>query len=185
MKIFKNSVVTILVLFAASHLALTFCYSLPENLVPAYLKRKSIAYCEPVFAQGWSLFAPAPEVKKKIYMSYQKEDGRWSGWEAPFDNYLFSYQSNRMSPEGKIVLSLNTYLHYLFESYKPKFAIRNNCEGDISSGLCTVLKFEALRELASRNIAVKEIRLLVVYHEAKCDFHKTYSVYFPESAAKK
>ncbi|MGZ3903841.1 MAG: hypothetical protein ACXVC6_09110, partial [Bacteroidia bacterium] len=77
MKIFKNSVVVILLLFAVVHLAFTLCYSLPDDLVPPAVKRKSAAYCEPFFAQGWALFAPVPEVNKKIYVSYLQKDGKW------------------------------------------------------------------------------------------------------------
>lgn len=185
MKIFKNSVIVLLLLFAAGHLAFTISYTLPEDLVPPVVKRKSVAYCEPFFTQGWALFAPAPEVSKKIYVSYLQQDGQWSGWEAPFDKYLFGYQANRASANSKIVLSLNSTLHYLYQEYKTKFEKQNNNIDKCVSGIYNVLRFEAQRELAGRNINVNEIRLLVVYKEAKCGSEKMHTIYFPGSAVAK
>lgn len=179
MKIFKISVITALGLFLIIHTSLTLLYVLPENLTPSTLKEKSKSYIAPLFDQGWSLFAPVPEVNKKVYVSYFKNN-KWSGWETPFDKYLYAHQSSRISANAKIILSVSSTLHYLYNENAEQLREKKNISGNISSGYFKVLKYAVERELANMGNPTKKIKLLVVYTKANCSANQIYSIYYSE-----
>ncbi len=179
MRIFKILSVAALFLFLIIHTSFTLLYVLPENLVPFSLKEKSKKYIAPLFDQGWGLFAPVPEVNKKVYVSYFKNN-KWSGWEAPFNKYLYAHQSNRVSANAKIVLSTSSILHYLYNENAEQLEEKKNISGNISSGYFKVLKHEVVQELTNKSGSPKKIKLLVVYSKANCNSNQMYSIYYPE-----
>lgn len=181
MRIFKNSIVVALVLFLLVHTACTLLFVLPGNFVPASLKEKSRSYISPLFEQGWALFAPVPEVNKKVFVSRLQGNGQWSRWEAPFDEYLCMHQSNRMSASAKVVLSLSSALHYLYHENEILLKEKRNISGDSSSGYFIVLKKAVKNKLMWQYKENKNVRILIVYTVANCNKNQTYSIYYPEA----
>lgn len=181
MKIFKVAVTIALLLFFVVHTAYTLLFTLPENLVPARSKEHSKKYMFPVFDQGWALFAPAPELTKKVYVKYQRQNGEWSGWETPFDNYLNDARSNRFNAKEKLVLSINSALHYLYTEHEQKLQQKKNVPGNLLSGFYRVLKYACVRQLANDGNLAQQIKLLVVYTKTDCKEKEYYSLYFNET----
>ena len=184
MKIFKNSIVIALVLFLIIHTTCTLFYTLPENLVSFSLKQKSEKYIAALFDQSWALFAPVPEVNKRVYVSYFQNE-KWSRWEEPFADYLYAHQSNRMSANAKIVFMISGTLHYLYNENKEKLKTEKNIVGNNSSGYFKVLKNAIKNKLMWQYKENKKIRVLVIYTGANCNQSQTYSIYYPGVEAAK
>jgi hypothetical protein len=179
MRIFKNAVVVALVLFLGVHIACTVLYVLPDNLVPVSLRQKSKRYIAPLFDQGWALFAPVPEVNKKVYVSCSHDGKQWSGWEAVLNEYVPIHQSNRMSGSGKVVLSVSSTLHFLYSENADELKLKKNIVGNNSSGYFKVLKQAIENKLMWQYKENKNLRVLVIYTTADCAQPQTYSIYYP------
>jgi hypothetical protein len=162
------------------HLSCTLFYVLPGDLVPISLKQRSKNYIAPLFDQGWGLFAPVPEMNKKVYVSYLKNGDQWSGWEAPFDEYYKAHQSNRLRAAGKIVLSVSSTLHFLYNENAEELKLKKNIQGNNSSGYFKVLKEAIRNKLMWQYKDNKNMRVLIVYTTANCDQPQIYSIYYPE-----
>ena len=180
MRIFKNSILICLVLFLIIHTAFTLLYVFPENLSSSYLKEKSKNYVAPLFDQSWSLFAPIPEVNKKVYVSYQTKNKKWSCWEDPFANYLYAHQSSRVSAHAKIVFSLSNTLHYLYNENVTALSEHIHIIGNNSSGYFKVLANAVKNKLRHENKEAQNLKILVVFTKANCSAKKMYAVYYPE-----
>jgi hypothetical protein len=167
-------------LFLVIHISCTLFYVLPDNLVPVFLKQKSKNYIAPLFDQGWGLFAPVPEVNKKVYVSYLKNNKRWSGWEAPFDEYYEKHHINRISASGKIILSVSGTLHHLYNENVVELKTKKNVVGNISSGYFKVLHEAVRNKLMWQYKDNTNLRMLVVYTTANCNQPQVYSIYYPE-----
>jgi hypothetical protein len=180
MKTFRACTGIVLVLFFLFHIFCTLFYTLPDNFVPQSAYEYSKKYMTPLFDQGWSLFAPVPEVNKKVYVRYCNKDN-WSEWQEPFDPYLQAYQKNRISVSGKIVLAMNSTLHYLYAENKENFKRTNLLKGDTTSGYFKVLK-HALTELSSPQARADRMQMLVVFRTLNKT--QTFCMYYESSAAK-
>lgn len=180
MKIFKTSIVVALVLFLIIHTSFTLLYVLPENISSDYLKEKSKGYITPLFDQSWSLFAPVPEVNKKVFVSYQYKNNEWSEWENPFANYVYAHQSGRMSANAKIVFSISNTLHYLYNENVAALAENGNIIGNNSSGYFKVLSSAVKNRLSDERKEYQKTKILVVYTRVGCASKKTYAIYYPE-----
>lgn len=178
MKIFKLFILAALILFLIVHTSFTLLYVLPQNISPPLLKEKSKIYMAPLFDQSWSLFAPVPEVNKKVYVSYLKSNAQWSGWEDPFAGYLYAHQSNRLSANAKIVFSLSNTLHYLYNENADLLKEKKNIVGNNSSGYFKVLKHAIETELKNKDYT--KIKIRVVFTKASCENKQIYSIYYPE-----
>ena len=179
MRIFKALIVVGLVLFLIIHTSFTLLYVLPENISSVYLKEKSKKYITPLFDQSWSLFAPVPELNKKVFVSFQLKDGGWSLWEEPFVNYLHEHQSNRFSANAKIVFSISNTLHYLYNENATVLGEKGNIIGNSSSGYFKVLASAVKNKFGDERKEFEKIKILVVYTQANCSSKKMYSIYYP------
>jgi len=178
MRIFKILTLGILILFFTGHLVSTLLFTLPANLTPDNLSSKAKIYMAPVFDQSWSLFAPVPEVNKKVYVSYLNETGIWSGWKAPFDKYQLIHQSNPMSASGKVVLLQSSILHYLYDENILQLKEKSIVRGDTSSGYFKVLRYSVTKELEKGGVKEKKIKMMVYYQSVSGD-NKKYCIYYP------
>ncbi|HWY38107.1 MAG TPA: DUF5819 family protein [Bacteroidia bacterium] len=183
MRIFKLLITGSLVLFLVVHTSFTLIHVLPENMAPLSIKEKTKNYMAPLFDQGWALFAPVPEVNKKVYVSYSADGKNWSEWKAPFNRYLYAHQSFRASVNAKIVLLQSGALHYLYNENEVQLKQRKNIVGDTSLGYFRVLKYAVQQELQNKGAQVKKMKLLVIYVKASCSEKQTYSIYYPEFEA--
>ena len=178
MKIFKIFIVAALVLFFVVHISCTLLYTLPSDLTHDGLADKAKIYMAPVFDQSWSLFAPIPEVNKRVYISYLNEKGEWLDWEAPFDKYLSTHQSNPLSASGKLVLMQSSTLHYLYEENKASFVTQSIIKGDTSSGYFKVLRYSVVHEIFKKEVPQK-MKIMVSYETIDTTKRK-YCIYYPE-----
>ena len=179
MRIFKFSIVIACVLFLVMHIALTLLYVLPENITSRKLKGVSKRYMTPLFDQSWSLFAPVPEVNKKVFVNCLESNGSWGGWEAPFDKYLRVHQESRVGANSKIVLMQSNTLHYLYYENASDLKLNPTKIGDSNSGYYKVLRHEVERELATSGRHVSRMKLLVVFTKASCSEKQISSIYYP------
>ncbi len=180
MKNFRIVIIFSLILFLVIHTSFTLMYVLPENISSVYLKEKSKSYISPMFDQSWSLFAPVPEVNKKVFVCYQMKNEKWSGWEEPFVSYLYAHQSSRISANAKIVFSISNTLHYLYNENASTLSEKENIVGNYSSGYFKVLANAVKNKLRHENKESQKLKILVVYSKANCSSKKMYSIYYPE-----
>ena len=148
-------------------------------MVAAPVKSVVTKYINPLFDQGWALFAPVPQVNKKVYVSCLQGNKQWSAWQDPFANYLIKHQSNRFTANGKMILKLSTTLHYLYFQNEELFKQKKNISGDTTSGYYKVLKNEVEQELLHQYKPCKNIRLIVEYSNADCADKQTHYIYYP------
>ena len=179
MKIFRLFIISVFVLFLTIHVLFTLLYVLPDNIVPASLKQKSSVYINPLFNQGWALFAPTPQVNKKVYVSYLQENKQWSVWQNPFKHYVEAHQQHRFTANQKIVLMQSSTLHYLYFENQELFKTKDTIVGDTNSGYYKVLKHEVAQELLLQKKQFQKIKLLVEYTDANCDNKQTHYIYYP------
>ncbi|MEO8759262.1 MAG: DUF5819 family protein [Bacteroidia bacterium] len=178
MKIFRFILIALFGLFLIIHVLFTLVYTLPENIIYSSIKQKASIYINPLFNQGWALFAPTPQVNKKVYVSYLQDDNKWSVWQNPFKKYLAKHQLHRFTANGKIVLMQSNTLHYLYFENEELFKTKNVVEGDTTSGFYNVLKYEVTQELLKEKKSSKKIKLLVQYTDAKCENKQTHYIYY-------
>lgn len=85
-------------IFIVLHCAALIVYAWPVRSTFGSLRTYVSAYIEPVFRQHWSMFAPEPPTYH-IEWGYRPAGGDWV---YPGKSRLADYQSNRLSPRGKI-----------------------------------------------------------------------------------
>lgn len=161
MKTYKRSVAIAGILFLLLHVAATLCYTLPQNYVPSPMRKASTRYMQPLFNQGWALFAPVPQYNKRVFVSY-KTPGGWSEWQDPFQDYLTHYQVNRSSGVARLALSVSATLHYLLEANAGKFHM-GLLAADISQGQYRVLEYLVKMQLKNKGIRTEQIRLMACF----------------------
>ena len=161
MKNYKRSFALLGILFLLWHALATLCYTLPQNLVPSSLRKYSTRYMEPLFNQGWALFAPIPQCNKQVFVSYEI-NGKWSEWKDPFQEYLVNYQADRVSGTARIALSVSGALHYLQQANLGKF--RNGLlPADISQGQYRVVEHLVKMQLRNSGIKTAHIRMMACF----------------------
>ncbi|MEO8867343.1 MAG: DUF5819 family protein [Bacteroidia bacterium] len=165
-------------MFLTIHVVFTLVYTLPDTIISSSLKQKSSVYINPLFNQGWALFAPTPQVNKKVYVSYLQDNNEWSVWQDPFKKYLAKHQLHRFTTNGKIVLMESSTLHYLYFENEELFKTENVFEGDTTSGYYKVLKREITQELLREKKPAQQVKLLVQYNDANCDNKQTHYIYY-------
>lgn len=180
MKLFRLFIISVFGLFLTIHVLFTLLYVLPDNIIPAYLQQKSSLYINPLFNQGWALFAPTPQVNKKVFVSYLQDNNRWSTLGNPFKHYLAAHQQHRFTANQKIVLMQSSTLHYLYFENEESFKMNKTIDGDTNSGYYKVLKHEVMQELLLQKKDFKKIKLLVGYTNADCDNKQTHYIYYPK-----
>ncbi len=178
MKIFRLFIIICFGLFLLAHLTFTLLYTLPPNLVSCSLKQKSSSYINPLFNQGWALFAPVPQQNKKVYVSYLQMDNTWGKWQDPFEKYLRVHQSERLSANGKVVLILSSTMHYLYYENEEKFKTKKIVSGDTTSGYYKVLRNEVERKLLWNYKENKKIKLIIEYTNADCENKQTHYIFY-------
>ena len=151
---------------------------LPDNVIPASLKHRSSVYINPLFNQGWALFAPTPQVNKKVYVSYLQGDKTWSRWQDPFKHYLVAHQQHRFTANQKMVLMQSSTLHYLYFENEELFKTNKIVKGDTNSGYYKVFRQEVMQELLLQKKEFKKIKLLIEYTDAYCDNKQTHYIYY-------
>jgi hypothetical protein len=179
MKAFRLIILVCFALFLLIHILFTLLYVLPENLVAPAIKASVGRYTNPLFDQGWALFAEVPEVNKKVYVSYQEADKKWSAWEDPFQVYVSKHQSNRFTANGKIVLMISSTLHYIHFDYAELLKTNKVIRGDTTSGYYKVLKYEVNHALALHDKHPGNVRLIVECTNANCANKQIHYIYFP------
>lgn len=132
----------------------------------------------PLFDQSWGLFAPVPEVNKRLYYCLEDSNGNQQSWRQFYAGHLFDYQSNRFSPRGKFVLALSNTLHYLYQENKENLIKQNLYGGSPSSGYFTVLQHLVKQELKNNSTKTKKVRMMVVYQTITPN-PQTYCLYYP------
>lgn len=167
-------------MFLAIHVLFTLLYVLPDNMVPGSLKQKSNVYISSLFNQGWALFAPTPQVNKKVYASYLGKDKQWSAWQNPFKKYMEAHQQHRFTANQKIVLMQSSTLHYLWFENEELFQEKKIILGDTNSGYYKVLKHEVAQELLLQKKNFERIKLLVEYTDADCGNRQSHYIYYPD-----
>ena len=179
MKVFRLFIIGCFALFLVVHVSFTLLYVLPKNMVAPAVKAGVGRYINPLFDQGWALFAPVPRVNKKVYVSYLQSNKQWSKWQDPFQSYLNKHQSNRFTANGKIVLLVSSTLHYLHFENADLLRDKKIVHGNTTSGYYQVLNYEVKQELAHTNIKPEKMRLMVEYTDADCCKKKNSYIYYP------
>jgi hypothetical protein len=180
MKFFRVFILSVFGLFLSLHLLFTLLYVLPGNIIPLSLKQKASGYINPLFNQGWALFAPTPAVNKKVLVSYLQENKQWSNWQDPFKNYSAEHQLHRFTANGKIILMKSSTLHYLYFENQDRFDRGKIIWGDTTSGYYKVLKHEVTQELCGQHTSFTKIKLLIEYTSADCDKRQTHYLYYTD-----
>lgn len=152
-----------LIVFFVFHLVCTLLHTLPEKYVFKSLKSFSFSYTNPLFNQGWALFAPPPSVNKELWICYQYKNGNWSKWEQPFSKNLQNHQKFRITGDSKIVLAQSNILYYLEKENLLKFGQTVELNGDTNSVYFLALKFAVLKHLAKEKIEFKNIKIRVIF----------------------
>lgn len=76
-----RSAVAILALFFCLHFVLLIIFSLPRNTVHPVLESYSFQYTQPMFYQGWKLFAPdVITTESEAEYRYWNSESGWSEW---------------------------------------------------------------------------------------------------------
>lgn len=179
MNFFRLFILSVFGFFLTIHVLFTVLYVLPDNIVPVSLKQKSSVYINPLFNQGWALFAPTPQVNKKVYVSCLQTNNQWSAWENPSKHYLVAHQQHRFTANQKIVLMQSSTLHYLYFENEGLFKTNKIITGDTTSGYYKVLKHEVTQELLLQKKEFRKIKLLVEYPDADCDNKQIHYIYYP------
>ena len=179
MKVFRLCIVICFALFLLIHVLFTLLYVLPENMVAPSVKARAGRYINPLFDQGWALFAPVPQVNKKVYVSYLQDNKQWSKWEDPFRSYLNKHQSNRFTANGKMVLISSTTLHYLHFENEALLKDKRVVMGDTTSDYYKVLKHEVDQVLTKEYKNHQKERLMVVYTDTDCNNKQAHYIYYP------
>lgn len=96
-------------------------------------------YSYPFFQQGWSLFAPAPDVNYKLLVAYER-----NGWQKQelISNCHWKHQSNLLAGREALLLALCNAAHFFEKSTAGKGSLNGPVQGDV---YFDILEQQALR----------------------------------------
>lgn len=102
--------------FLFLHFSATFFYVAPPSWTGQRLKNYSGYYILPLFHQGWSLFAPAPMVNKKVTIDIITKDSIVKS-EVFFDEMIEWHNKVRMGASGRFVMLQGNTLHSVYQTF--------------------------------------------------------------------
>lgn len=117
-------------------------------------------YAYPFFQQGWSLFAPAPNVNYKLFVAYERNGPQQ---QELISNCLWKHQDNLLAGREAPLLALCNSAHF-FEKSSP---LKNPLNGPVQNDVYfDILEQQALRYLNSRTeTKVKACKLALYVHD--------------------